>query len=95
MTVERRHEILELLGDSPAAISRDLRAFSNSARAFSSNHPRLIHKHAKQWVGVLGGEVKASGKTLKSVMSQLRDMDIRPEDAIIRFIDRTERTLIL
>lgn len=95
MTDTSKQEILALLGESPSTISRELSEFAEAARVLSSDQPRLIDKHRKQWIGVFGGEVKASGKTLKSLMTQLRQMDLPPEEAIIRFIDHNNRTFIL
>ena len=83
------------MGDSPQAVDRELRAFAESASVLSSEHARLIEVHPLQWVGMYHGRLAATGKTLKSVMTQLKREGIPPEKAIIRFIETQERTLIL
>ena len=87
--------MLALLGGPPAQVGRELDQFAESARALSSNHPRFIDDYPQQWVGVFQGQVRARGKTLKSVLAQLGEKGIRPEHALIRFIERDQRTLIL
>ncbi len=88
-------DMLKRLGASPAKIDRELRSFAKSSRVLSSRHPRLIDQYPKQWVGVYKGKVQASGKTIKSVVSQLAKKGIPPERAIVRFIDKNQRTMIL
>jgi hypothetical protein len=88
-------EALKHLGGSAAQIERDLRGFREAASVLSSDHPRMIDDHPLQWIGVYEGKVAATGRSLKSLMSQLRKRAIPPEETIIRFIDREERALIL
>lgn len=77
------------------AIARGLAQFQKAARALSSDHPRLIDKYPKQWVVVFDGEVKARGRTMKSALLQARKRSIPLEHAIVRYIDKNERTFIL
>lgn len=84
-----------MLGGPPARIARELDEFAESARALSSDHPRFIDDYPQQWVGVFQGKVQAQGKTLKSVMAQLGEKGIPTKHALIRFIERDQRTLIL
>jgi hypothetical protein len=86
---------LKLLGKRPGDVARELADFSASARVFSTDHPRLIDEHPQQWVGVYKGRVEAAGKTMKSVLSQLREKGVPKDETIVRFIDREEKTLIL
>lgn len=88
-------EALRHLGGTPEQIRAELNAFALTAKVFSSDHPRLIEAHPLQWVGVYEGRVAASGRNLKSVLTQLEKQGIAPEKAIVRFIDKEERILIL
>jgi hypothetical protein len=88
-------EALAHLGGSPAQIDRELRRFAEDAKLLSSEHSRLLREHPLQWVAVYDGKVAAAGKTLKSVMAQLRKRGISPASAAIAFIDPRERALIL
>jgi hypothetical protein len=79
----------------PAELARQLRAFRSAAKTLSSNHPRLIDKYPQQWVAVYSGEVKAHAPTIEGVLKELAEKGIPKERAIVRFIDRNQRTLIL
>ena len=95
MTKLTKQAVIDALGDSPQAVDRELRAFSESASVLSSEHARLVDERPLQWVAVYGGRVAASGKSLKSLIAQLRKQGIPPEKAVVRFIDTEQRTLIL
>ena len=84
-----------LLGGDATSIARQLEVFSENARSLSSNRQRLIEEHARHWVGVVSGTVAATGETIEQVISELKDRGFNPDDAIIRFIDREQKTLIL
>ena len=88
-------EILEQLGGSAAQIDEELRRFGEAAKVLSSDHPRMIEEHPLQWIAVYQGKVAATGKNLKSLISQLQEANIPPQSTIIRFIDKEERALIL
>ena len=88
-------DVLAALGDTPETVDRELQSFAEAARVLSSSHPRLIDERPLQWVGVYQGEVAAAGASFKSVMTQLRKAGIPAEKAIVRFIDKEERALIL
>jgi hypothetical protein len=88
-------EALAHLGGSAAQIDQELRRFGEAAKVLSSDHPRMIDEHPLQWIGVYQGKVAATGRSLKSLMAQLRKRSIPPEETIIRFIDKEERALIL
>lgn len=83
------------MGGSAAQIDRELSEFREAAKVLSSDHPRMIDEHPLQWIGVYQGKVAATGRTLKSLITQLRKKAIPPEETIIRFIDKQERALIL
>jgi len=88
-------DALRYLGGDAGAVDAELREFSDAAKVLSSDHPRMIDAYPLQWVGVYRGRVAASAQTLSSLMNQLENEGIPPEKAIVRFIDKNERTLIL
>ena len=90
-----KKDALRHLGGSVEGIDRELRQFADAAGVLSSDHPRLIDEHPLQWVGVYQGKVAASAQTLSSLMRQLQNDGIPPQNTIVRFIDKNERTLIL
>lgn len=90
-----KKDALRHLGGSAKGIDRQLRQFADAAGVLSSDHPRLIDEHPLQWIGVYQGKVAASAQTLNSLMKQLKDDGIPPQNAIVRFIDTNERILIL
>lgn len=90
-----KKQLLAQIGASPEAIDRELTAFAQAAKLLSSDHPRLIDEHPKQWIGVYRGKVAAAAKTMKALMAKLERAGIPAEQTIIRFIDKNERTLIL
>jgi hypothetical protein len=83
------------LGATPKQIGHELRMFSRAARVLSSDHPRLIDKHPKEWVGVYNGKVCAVDKTFNGLLRQLKRGGLSPSDVIIRYIDASGRKLIL
>ena len=80
---------------TPRQIDRELRSFSRAARLLSSDHPRLIDTHPKEWVGIHDGGVRATGKSYNALISKLRKMGLSPSDTVIRYIDTSGRKLIL
>lgn len=86
--------VLRQMG-APKAIAQDLARFRNAAKALSSDHPRLIEEFPKQWVVVYDGKVRARGQTLQSALLQAKEQSLAVENAIVRFIDRNDRTFIL
>ena len=80
---------------TPKQVDRELRSFSRAARILSSDHPRLIDKHPKEWVGIHDGGVRATGKSYNALISRLKKMGLSPSDTIIRYIDTSGRKLIL
>ncbi|HEX2526589.1 MAG TPA: hypothetical protein VHL31_09885 [Geminicoccus sp.] len=92
--VEER-DLIEQLGASPREIARQIEEYRQAASVLSSNHPRLINTHPMQWIAVYRGRVAASATDMKSLMTKLKEEDIPASEAIVRFIDTEERTLIL
>jgi hypothetical protein len=83
------------LGATPKKIARDLRAFSRTARIFSSNEQQLLQKYPKQWVALYGGKVRASAKSFDEVLSKLKKQHVPANQAIIWYMDTSGRNLIL
>jgi hypothetical protein len=80
---------------SAKQINRELRAFSRAARLLSSKRPRLINTHPREWVGLFDGEVCATDKSFNGLVRKLKRRGISPKESIIRYIDTSERKLIL
>jgi CII-binding regulator of phage lambda lysogenization HflD len=95
MTRLSAKEKAEYLGATPKKIARDLRAFSRTARIFSSNERRLLKKYPKQWIALYGGKVRASAKSLDEVLSKLKKQGVPANQAIVRYMDTSGRKLIL
>ena len=89
-----RSEIASRLGGNPEEIARGLVEFSKSAEILSVDQLRLIHEHSMKWVGVYQGRVSVKAD-LPALMKELEKQGIPPGDAIIRFIEQNQRTLIL
>jgi len=91
---ERAEELLNILGD-PRAVDRELRAFKRTARVLSSKTPRLIDEYPKQWVALYNAKVQAHAATLQSLLAQVEERGLPRGHVIVRYIDRTQRTMIL
>lgn len=89
------HRILEELGNDPERIALELREFSNSARLLSEQWERLAEKHPMEWVCFHRGKVSAHSESLDSLMEEMRNLGIPSDRAVIRFIDKNQKTLIL
>ena len=88
-------ETLAQMNERPEAAARSLREYQKSARVLSSNQPRLIDEYPDQWVAVSDSNVIANGANLKNVLQQVDRKGFNRSDILIRFIERTQRTLIL
>ena len=86
---------LARLGASAKEIDRDLQAFRKSVEVLSSSRRRLIDNYEGQWVAVHGGDIVASGNSIERVKIKLSKFGITPESAVIRFIEKKRRTMIL
>jgi hypothetical protein len=91
-----KKNLASFLGDvTPKQIDRELRSFSRAARILSSDHPRLIDRHPKEWVGIQDCGVSATAKSYSALISRLKKRGLSPNDTIIRYIDTSGRKLIL
>ena len=86
---------LEQMNERPETAAHTLREFQRSARVLSENQPRLIDEYPDQWIAVSDGTVVAHGYKLDKVLRQIDQNGIHRSDIIVRFIERTQRTLIL
>jgi len=83
------------LGATPSKISRELRMFSRAAQVLSASRPRLIHKYPKKWVGIFAGKVCATDQTFDGLVRKLKKKNVAPNRTIIRYIETSDRKLIL
>jgi Family of unknown function (DUF5678) len=86
--------IRNLIGN-PGELAEELRSFRKTADVFSSRQADLVSQYPKSWVAVHDGKIVAGESTLKGVLKKLDDLHISPQAAMIRFIDRTQRKMIL
>ena len=91
---EYEAKVLAMLGD-PKEVDRELRAFENDAKLMSSRHQHLISQYPNQWVGIFGGKVAATGRTLDSVIAELQSAGIPRGRAIVRYISKNPRKMFL
>ncbi len=83
------------MNERPDNTARSLRRVQRTADVLSSNQPRLINEYPDQWVAVSDSTVVAHGKSLDNVLRKVDRKGVRRSDVIVRFIERTQRTLIL
>ncbi len=86
---------LAQMNERPENTARSLRKFQQSARILSSNQPRLIDEYPDQWVAVSDSTVIAHGDNLNNVLRTIDKKGYHRSDILVRFIERTQRTLIL
>jgi hypothetical protein len=85
--------MLSYAGATPKQIHRDLSMFSRAARVLSSNRPRLIEKHPKEWVGIYDGKIRATDKSFRGLMAKLKKRGLPPNKTIIRYIETSDRLM--
>ena len=95
MAPVRASNVLKHLGRSARDIDRAFKGFSESARLFSSDQPRLIDEYENKWIGVYKGRVEAVADTLKALTQKIGSKNIPMSETMVRRIDREEKTLIL
>ena len=87
-------EVAQRLGPLDV-LSRELKEFSRSARVFSGDSPRLIERYPEQWVAVVDGDIATHANTFVEVLGQLDEMAQPREHAMVRFVTKHKRTMIL
>lgn len=86
--------VLEQIGD-PAKVDREIQQFRKTTMVLSAKQPRLIEQYPKQWIAIHEGKVKVRARTFQSLMTQVDKMKFPREHLVVRFIDKTKRTMIL
>lgn len=79
---------------SPAAVAKELHEFRKSAVLFSGGRS-LLGDYDGQWVAAIGGEVCATAESFDGIFEELDRRGLDARYAIIRHIQRNQRTLIL
>jgi len=82
------------LGD-PRKIADGLRRFRKSALVLSKQRPRMIQEHPQEWVAVFDGRVRAADKSFNKLMGEIDKQGIPRGEVLVRFIDKSERIMIL
>lgn len=90
-----RAEVLRLLGGDVNAVGAELAQFSSSSTVLSSDRPRLIDTHNEEWVAVYHGKVVAVAHEYDDLLTRLEETGAPAGQAIVRYIDRSEKTFIL
>lgn len=87
--------VLTQMNERPSDMARSLCEFEQSARVLSGDHPRLMDEYPDQWIAVANREVMAHGDSLEQVLAEVDARNIPRDEVIVRFIERTRRTLVL
>ena len=69
--------------------------FRHDVEFVAREKQRLLDRYAEEWVAVYRGKVVAHHKDLEQLMRALRSKGVTPEDAVVDFITRNERVLVL
>jgi hypothetical protein len=86
-------EIMAVVGDA-GEVAAGLARFREAAQALSSRQTRMIEQYARQWVAATNEGVLAAD-TLDALLSIVDARGVDRSEIIVRFIDDTERILIL
>ena len=78
-----------------AAISRKRDEFRRNTDYLESNYAELVKQYPNQWVAIHEGSIVAVGTALKSVQRKLDRKGIGRSNAIIEFLDKEPRILIV
>lgn len=88
-------DVLGKMQIDSANVALSLREYSESARVFSNALPRLIDQYENHWVCVYKGSVAATATTLSTLNEKIDAAHIPSEDAVVRYIDREPKTLVI
>jgi ribosomal protein L22 len=83
-----------ILSITPEKISE----IADAIRGYSANSAVLSHdteQYKEKWVGVYRGRVAVVADSFEGVTSELQAKNIKPNEALIRFVGAKEMTLIL
>ncbi|MCA1595314.1 MAG: hypothetical protein LC772_02650 [Chloroflexi bacterium] len=87
-------DIDSIIGD-PRGLESDLLAFERDSRVLSTRRATLIAKYPRRWVAIFGGQVQADARTLSQLLAKVDSLGLPRQRAVIRYIDRNPRKLIL
>jgi len=90
-----KNEIVALLGATPKQLARESRRFARDANVFYSNHERFMHDHPNEWVGISGGKVRATAKSLDGLMAEMKEQGFPPNESFMSYVDASGDKLIL
>lgn len=91
---EKAKIIQEFMGD-PRKIADGLKRFRKSALVLSRQRPRMIEEYPQKWVALFDGEVKAADKSFEKLLEKIDEQKLPRGEILVRFIDKTHRTMIL
>lgn len=86
--------VASLFGGNPEEAAKGLLECSMSVEVLSADQPRLIHEHPKNWIDMYQGGISANDDLL-SLVEVPKERGVPPGDAIKRFNDRNQITMIL
>ncbi|MBX7111293.1 MAG: hypothetical protein K1X87_05540 [Dehalococcoidia bacterium] len=92
MATLTKEQALAMVGDAREARKR-LAGYRETARVFSSR--ALIDQYPNEWVAAFDGEVVGHSKSLSELLHSLRDHGISRQDAMVRYITKGDRALIV
>ena len=88
------HEVSSLLGD-PRKVDQELRRFRKSSQRLSERQSRLIEQYPQEWVAGFDGKVVAHARTFTGLLTRVDKKKLPRGQVIVRYIDTTQRTMIL
>jgi hypothetical protein len=98
MAAHKKNSFLQdiegLLGD-PQQVDRELRRFAKDTTFLSTNRAKLTKRYPDQWIAIRDAKVRASGKALADVLSQIDADGLPRERTVVDFLDTMPKTLIL
>jgi hypothetical protein len=92
-TTEEAADIMSIVGDAKL-VAEDLSRFREAAQRLSSDHPRFIEEFPQKWVAVTSGAILAAD-SLEELLEDVDGRGIDRQDIIVRYIDDSDRILIL
>lgn len=95
MDEKEKYEFIQKNLGNPQKIAEGLQRYRKSALVLSKQRPRMIKDHPQEWVALFDGEVRASDKSFDKLMGEIDKQGIPRGEVLVRFIDRSERIMIL
>ena len=85
---------IDLIGD-PKEIARSLKRFGTSTNFVASHYAELRKQYPNTWVAVLDGDVKATARTVPTLLKRIGALGLPRTETLIHFLDAEQRILIL